>query len=559
MHDDQNSPKPDDGHHLDARQGIEKRIAGRIPLSSPDAILVAIVSAAVRLTGAATGVIHVVSEDGTKLVRSAQSQQSIFQHPPPRLASKDSLTCEAINTGRVLVIRDATEAPRVNPLVSAKYCSVIAVPVMCGTPVAGVLFLNDLGSRDYSEVEVSVLSTLAAQAAIALDNANLLQELHQKVSDLTATTTVQSRLVRLMSNTKPTDLFEDLLLEILREIEVWPGVRNVTFLSLGEHDIDDSSDCEFLSDRQRVVAAEYLCSASPPGPFELPGNDTVCCFIPVESTGRQSTVLLVNLSASQIDIARPWLQMAKLILQYLSDIGKLLAETEALRHQMEQQQARALVGTISRVYVHEAVNGVKAIQCWIEEAKTRRPNYEPLELRVEELRANIAEFMRATDFWRLKPVTCEFYGELQKALKRLNYRDGRKTGNCKICVNLALSRRRRVEVDPATLVPILHNLVLNAQEQYGTRQGKIEITAIEKDVHAHCAGFAVRDYASGIPEEHLDRVCSAGWTTKPGGEGLGLWVVKKLVEACGGHLLVESMFGYSTTFEVLYPIFDDAI
>src|SRR5262249_21549622 len=58
----------------------------------------------------------------------------------------------------------------------------------------------------------------------------------------------------------------------------------------------------------------------------------------------------------------------------------------------------------------------------------------------------------------------------------------------------------------------------------------------------------VWDTGRGIPTEQLAKIFEPLYTTKPGGSGLGLYIVQEIVAAHGGTLAVESVLGCGTTF-----------
>jgi signal transduction histidine kinase len=62
--------------------------------------------------------------------------------------------------------------------------------------------------------------------------------------------------------------------------------------------------------------------------------------------------------------------------------------------------------------------------------------------------------------------------------------------------------------------------------------------------------FSVKDTGDGIPEQYLPTIFSRFNRVgdKPGGTGLGLALVKRLVEAQGGQVSVESRLGEGSTF-----------
>jgi signal transduction histidine kinase len=50
----------------------------------------------------------------------------------------------------------------------------------------------------------------------------------------------------------------------------------------------------------------------------------------------------------------------------------------------------------------------------------------------------------------------------------------------------------------------------------------------------------VRDYGCGLPKEDLDKVFTHFYSTKPNGMGMGLTIVRSIVEAHGGKLNAEN-------------------
>ena len=69
--------------------------------------------------------------------------------------------------------------------------------------------------------------------------------------------------------------------------------------------------------------------------------------------------------------------------------------------------------------------------------------------------------------------------------------------------------------------------------------------------------FWVADTGSGIPPEHLPHLFDRFWQARPEerrGSGLGLTIVKGIVEAHGGRIWVESVPGRGSTFHFTVPI-----
>ncbi len=109
-------------------------------------------------------------------------------------------------------------------------------------------------------------------------------------------------------------------------------------------------------------------------------------------------------------------------------------------------------------------------------------------------------------------------------------------------------------VDRDRMFQILANLLGNAI-RHGRRGDEIVVRACEQPAGA--VQFAVSDHGPGIPSDALGHLFDA-YTQGPGHGrrgrlGLGLYISKKLVEAHGGHIDVDSTPGEGTTFSFDIP------
>jgi signal transduction histidine kinase len=75
--------------------------------------------------------------------------------------------------------------------------------------------------------------------------------------------------------------------------------------------------------------------------------------------------------------------------------------------------------------------------------------------------------------------------------------------------------------------------------------GTVTLTGQRLDTHVQ---LCVRDTGSGIPAERLGQIFEPLYTTKPGGTGLGLYIVQEIVAAHGGQIALESVEGQGTVF-----------
>ncbi len=104
--------------------------------------------------------------------------------------------------------------------------------------------------------------------------------------------------------------------------------------------------------------------------------------------------------------------------------------------------------------------------------------------------------------------------------------------------------------DEDRLLQILANLIGNALK-FTPAGGQVEVRARRQGDQVR---FEVEDSGQGIPAEELPHVFDRYWHTEGhSGVGLGLSIVKRLVEAHGGQIMVESQLGKGTTFRFTLP------
>jgi len=113
-------------------------------------------------------------------------------------------------------------------------------------------------------------------------------------------------------------------------------------------------------------------------------------------------------------------------------------------------------------------------------------------------------------------------------------------------------RLPRVHADKIHLQQALTNIVMNAAQAMA-EGGPLSIeTGTDRKRYVW---IAVSDKGPGIDEQTLKHIFDPFFTTKPKGQGtgLGLPLSKRLVEANGGKIEVESAVGEGTTFRLLLP------
>jgi signal transduction histidine kinase len=105
-----------------------------------------------------------------------------------------------------------------------------------------------------------------------------------------------------------------------------------------------------------------------------------------------------------------------------------------------------------------------------------------------------------------------------------------------------------VHMDPTRLKQIMLNLLMNAKEAAG-EGGRIDVGLANHDERVE---IRVSDDGPGIPEGDREHIFEPFYTTKEGGSGLGLALVKRFVEEADGRVYCDSN-GRGTTFCLVLP------
>jgi len=105
--------------------------------------------------------------------------------------------------------------------------------------------------------------------------------------------------------------------------------------------------------------------------------------------------------------------------------------------------------------------------------------------------------------------------------------------------------------DHEQLVRVFNNLIQNATQAIPEGQeGLISITLQREGTEVI---VLITDNGSGIPAELQSRIFTPNFTTKSGGMGLGLAMVKAIMDTCGGQISFRTEPGLGTTFVLRFP------
>jgi signal transduction histidine kinase len=235
---------------------------------------------------------------------------------------------------------------------------------------------------------------------------------------------------------------------------------------------------------------------------------------------------------------------------------KLQAQSEriiAIEEQLRRSEKLSTLGEMAAVLAHEIRNPLGSIRGTAEilrdDFQPGTPKHEFIEIQIKEterLNHVVEDFLRLA---RQQPINlrdCSIREELE-TIVTLVARDAQDRG-----ISLRLEPNAEsavVRADGEKLRQAFLNIVLNAL-QATPSGGNVSISFDSRESGLE---VRIRDSGTGITQDNMQRIFEPFFTTKPDGTGLGLAVTRKIIEAHGGTLTVESEIGKGTTVMVKLP------
>lgn len=109
------------------------------------------------------------------------------------------------------------------------------------------------------------------------------------------------------------------------------------------------------------------------------------------------------------------------------------------------------------------------------------------------------------------------------------------------------------KIDRTQLIRIITNLVKNATQAIpDDQETKMILVTVRKTKDQVI--ITIKDNGTGINSDHIDNIFEPKFTTKNSGMGLGLGIIKNIIENYNGTITFETKFGRGTIFTVTLPI-----
>jgi two-component system, OmpR family, phosphate regulon sensor histidine kinase PhoR len=474
-----------------------------------DSVLEAVVDAAVEITNAEEGSLLLIDDvSGELYMRAARNFQEDFVRTF-RLPVHDSLAGEVLRTGKPLIIDE--EHPQ---KIKTSYLvhTLIYVPLAIKGKVIGVLGVDNRSSGSmFNEHHLTLISAMADIAAIAIENAKL----------FTHTEIERNKLETILQNIEDCVILADSNRELLfinrtarlafgiSEREIVTGklietvVHNQDLLEIfDQHQNQSRHRNEISLDDGRVLNAQFT---------SIPGVDLVAVTM-------QDITRLKELNKIKSDFVNAVSHDLRSPLTAIVGYVDLIARTGSLNDQQVE-------------YVRRVQSSVRDITYLINDLLDLGKIEAGLDTGFETL--------------HLAPIIRQTLDGLQGQLTQ-------KPITLQLQVPADLPQ---VLGNPMRLRQMITNLVANAI-QYTQPGGLVEVMAsYEKEQVI----FRVRDTGIGISPTDQPFIFEKFFRGKnvqnsSAGSGLGLSIVKSIVDNHQGRIWVDSVIGQGSTFTVVLPI-----
>jgi PAS domain S-box-containing protein len=428
-------------------------------------------------------------------------------------------------TGRSILANDVSKDSRyarTRPDTQAELC----VPIKIGKQLIGVINVESDQINAFDRVDQEILENIADQLANVIKNARVYQEckqtkdyLQKLVESSSDAITTADNLGRLIFWSKGAEeIFGYTAKEVL-------GRSAVSFYAKGRDEARRIMWELLKKGRLKNVEVEYL--------------------------GKNGRKVYASLSASL-------LRDEKGAVTGSLGIIRDITEFKVLSQQLLQSERFATIGKLSTQVAHEIMNPLSSIKMNLR-ILARRDNLSPNDQRrlaianfeiehLEKILRDIFDYSKSLQLNYSKENVNEI---LDKSL--LMVQDRLDENRIKV-VKKYESTLPAIPLDLVRMMQVFTNLYLNAIQAM-EEGGRLSLkSALERLNGKLYVGVTVRDNGLGISPAQQATIFDPFYTTKSDGIGLGLTIVKKIVEQHKGQIELKSKLGEYTVFKVLLPL-----
>ncbi len=272
---------------------------------------------------------------------------------------------------------------------------------------------------------------------------------------------------------------------------------------------------------------------------------------PLELFIHQAAVAIENAQLiKSLELAREQLKANAEILE--SKVEERTLQLRMSQEQLLKTQRLAAIGELASMIGHDLRNpltGIAGATYYLKSKLGRKADKKAKEMLrliekdIEYSNKIINDLLDYSREMQLELVTANLKLLIQEALALVRIPRN-------IRVRDMTQNRRGVKVDVENMKRVFVNIIKNAVEAM-PKGGRLVLNSRESDVGLE---IAFSDNGIGLSDDVLKKMWTPLFTTKAKGMGLGLPICKRIVEAHGGKIAVQSIAGKGTTFTVTIPL-----
>lgn len=236
-----------------------------------------------------------------------------------------------------------------------------------------------------------------------------------------------------------------------------------------------------------------------------------------------------------------------------------LTEVKRLESQVRQMHTLAALGEMAATVAHEIRNPLGGIASFANLLERDLDADDPNRRLVRKITEGVARLNRIvssllsyTRPLNLNTHPVDLLQTVEEAAAFFEIDAARQTPE--VTIERRFAESRTCQVDTEQFHQVVLNLLLNARQAM-PEGGAIEIELTSRSAEdGDWALVAVRDGGIGIEADVRDKLFTPFFTTKEDGTGLGLVTSRKIVEAHGGRITVDSVPGEGTCFTIALPM-----
>jgi signal transduction histidine kinase len=236
-------------------------------------------------------------------------------------------------------------------------------------------------------------------------------------------------------------------------------------------------------------------------------------------------------------------------------IQKTTADLRKTEAQLIRSEKLAALGQLAAGIAHEIRNPLTSINILIhsltENLPTKNSHWEDLKvieeeiLRINEIVDQFLRFAKPASPLFEKADLIPIFEETLQLLRPQIERGG-------ISVQKEFESLPRATVDKEQMKQVILNLLMNAIQAM-PKAGRLGLSdRMSRD--GHWVELTIQDSGIGIPPEDIDKLFDPFFSTKEGGIGLGLSIAHRIIDQHHGKIEVESKPGKGTLFTISLPI-----